>query len=168
MVKQFRQVARQIGLNSDVQKTVTLASIIEKETSVPEETPMVASVYYNRLQTNMPLQADPSVIYAELLKGTYTGALITPTCNSTPRTTPTSTQGYLRDQLRVRERPRSKRRCTPAQPTTFISSVMATDTTVLLSRWKNTIATSPHIEKRLRGNNLLVSRGSKRLANIND
>lgn len=75
MVKQFRQVAGQIGLNSDVQKTVTLASIIEKETSVPEETAEVASVYYNRLEKNMPLQADPSVIYAELLKGTYTGAL---------------------------------------------------------------------------------------------
>ncbi len=75
MVKQFRQVARQIDLNSDVQKTVTMASIIEKETSVPEETPIVASVYYNRLDKNMALQADPSVIYAELLAGTYTGAL---------------------------------------------------------------------------------------------
>ena len=75
MVRQFRQVARQIGLNSDVQKTVTMASIIEKETSVPEETPVVASVYYNRLDKNMALQADPSVIYAELLAGTYTGAL---------------------------------------------------------------------------------------------
>jgi UPF0755 protein len=75
MVKQFRQIARQIGLNSDVQKTVTMASIIEKETSVPEETPIVASIYYNRLDKNMALQADPSVIYAELLAGTYTGAL---------------------------------------------------------------------------------------------
>jgi UPF0755 protein len=75
MVKQFRQVARQIGLNSDAQKTVTMASIIEKETSVPEETPMVASVYNNRLDQKMPLQADPSVIYAELLGRAYTGAL---------------------------------------------------------------------------------------------
>jgi UPF0755 protein len=75
MVKQFRQVARQIGLNSDAQKTVTMASIIEKETSVPEETPMVASVYNNRLDKKMPMQADPSVIYAELLGRAYTGAL---------------------------------------------------------------------------------------------
>jgi UPF0755 protein len=75
MVKQFRQVAREISLASDVQKTVTLASIIEKETAAPEERPLVASVYSNRIAKNIPLQADPSVIYAELLAGVYTGAL---------------------------------------------------------------------------------------------
>jgi UPF0755 protein len=85
MVKQFRQVAEEVGLitndhgspdvKKDVQKTVIMASIIEKETAVPEERPVVASVYYNRLAQNMALQADPSVIYAELLSGTYTGAL---------------------------------------------------------------------------------------------
>jgi UPF0755 protein len=75
MVKQFRQVAREIGLTSDVQKTVTLASIIEKETAAPEERPLVAGVYNNRLAKNIPLQADPSVIYAELLQGAYSGAL---------------------------------------------------------------------------------------------
>jgi UPF0755 protein len=75
MVKQFRLVAEQTGLTIDVQKTVTMASIIEKETAVPEERPMVASVYYNRLGRNVALQADPSVIYAELLDGSYAGAL---------------------------------------------------------------------------------------------
>lgn len=75
MVKQFRQAAREAGVSSDVSKTVTMASIIEKETAVPEERSLAASVYYNRLQKNIPLQADPSVIYAELLQGTYTGAL---------------------------------------------------------------------------------------------
>ena len=75
MVKQFRQVAREIGLNGDLQKTVTMASIVERETAVPEERAMVASVYYNRLDKRIALQADPSVIYAELLQGTYTGAL---------------------------------------------------------------------------------------------
>jgi UPF0755 protein len=80
MVKQFRQVAEQIGLTAsrpgtDVQKTVTMASIIEKETAVPEERSVVASVYYNRLARNIALQADPSVIYAELLNGNYAGAL---------------------------------------------------------------------------------------------
>ena len=75
MVKQFRQVAGEIGLTEDVQKTVTLASIIEKETGVPEERPEVASVYANRLANRIPLQADPCVIYAEQLRGTYGGAL---------------------------------------------------------------------------------------------
>ena len=80
MVRQFRQVAEQIGLTAsgqgtDVQKTVTMASIIEKETAVPEERSVVASVYYNRLARNIALQADPSVIYAELLNGSYAGAL---------------------------------------------------------------------------------------------
>jgi peptidoglycan lytic transglycosylase G len=90
MVKQFRQVAREIGLtpdaqntdaqntgvqNNDVQQTVILASIIEKETAAPEERPLVASVYYNRMAKHGVLQADPSVIYAELLQGSYSGAL---------------------------------------------------------------------------------------------
>jgi len=75
MVKQFRQVAREIGLSTDVERIVTLASIIEKETAIPDERPLVASVYYNRLSKNIALQADPSVIYAERLQGSYGGAL---------------------------------------------------------------------------------------------
>jgi UPF0755 protein len=84
MTKQFRQVANQIGLISksdspgpghDLHSDVIMASIIEKETAVADERPLVASVYYNRLQKNIALDADPSIIYAELLAGSYTGAL---------------------------------------------------------------------------------------------
>lgn len=75
MVHEFRQVAQQIGLNSEVSQVVTMASIVEKETAAPEERPRVASVYYNRLGHRMALDADPSVIYAELLAGTYQGSL---------------------------------------------------------------------------------------------
>ncbi len=108
MVKQFRQVAHQIGLTptatamaeggsphimvqltahespasgpgndppNELERTVIMASIVEKETSVPEERALVASVYYNRLEKKIALDADPSIIYAELLAGTYQGAL---------------------------------------------------------------------------------------------
>jgi UPF0755 protein len=60
---------------SEVQRTVIMASIVEKETAVAEERPMVASVYFNRLSKNIALDADPSIIYAELLAGSYQGAL---------------------------------------------------------------------------------------------
>ncbi|MGA2236734.1 MAG: endolytic transglycosylase MltG [Terriglobales bacterium] len=75
MVHQFREVAQEIGLNADVPQVVTVASIVEKETAAPEERPIVASVYYNRLAQKMALDADPGVIYAELLAGTYQGSL---------------------------------------------------------------------------------------------
>jgi UPF0755 protein len=83
MVRQFRQVANQIGLiqaqtsmpSGELHRAVIMASIIEKETAIADERPLVASVYYNRLAKNIALDADPSIIYAELLAGTYTGAL---------------------------------------------------------------------------------------------
>jgi UPF0755 protein len=60
---------------NELERIVIMASIIEKETAVADERPLVASVYYNRLQKRIALDADPSIIYAELLAGTYTGAL---------------------------------------------------------------------------------------------
>jgi UPF0755 protein len=75
MVKRFRKEAQSIGMVGDFARTVTLASIVEKETAVPEERPIVASVYSNRLEKKIALDADPCVIYAHLLAGTYRGKL---------------------------------------------------------------------------------------------
>ena len=52
---------------------VTLASLVEKETGKAEERPLVAAVYRNRLDKNMAMQADPTVVYALVKAGTYDG-----------------------------------------------------------------------------------------------
>ena len=75
MVRRFEQESRQIGLTENVHAVVTMASIVEKETAIASERPLVASVYYNRLQRHMPLGADPTVAYAALLNQRYRGAI---------------------------------------------------------------------------------------------
>lgn len=47
----------------DIYDTVTMASIIEKESSLPSEYPFISSTYHNRLQIQMRLQSDPTVLY---------------------------------------------------------------------------------------------------------
>ena len=75
MVRRFRQESGQLGLTTDFHRVVTMASIVEKETAVPTERPLVASVFYNRLRRNVVLATDPSVIYAALLAGRYDGVI---------------------------------------------------------------------------------------------
>ena len=57
----FKKREKELGWNT--YKVVTLASIIQKETYLPEEMPLVSAVFHNRLKIGMPLQADPTVIY---------------------------------------------------------------------------------------------------------
>lgn len=59
------------GLN--LHETVTLASIVETEARLPQERPLVASVYLNRVQKQMLLGADPTVIYALKLANRWNG-----------------------------------------------------------------------------------------------
>lgn len=72
--KQWRELQRP-GETAAVHDIVTLASLIEKETAVPEERPVVASVYLNRLRQGMQLEGDPTTIYAALLEGRYRGVI---------------------------------------------------------------------------------------------
>jgi UPF0755 protein len=81
MVTRFRQVfpealrreAAEQGFS--VREAVTLASIVEKETGKPEERPLVAAVYRNRLKIGMGLQCDPTVIYGLQRARRFTGNL---------------------------------------------------------------------------------------------
>ena len=77
MVKRFRGVwkpdwtDRARSLNMSPREIVTTASLIETEAKLAEERPLVASVIYNRLQKNIALAVDSSVIYASKLEGKW-------------------------------------------------------------------------------------------------
>jgi UPF0755 protein len=75
MVRQFQLEALALDLTGDVHRTVTLASLVERETPIAIERPMVASVFENRLAKGIPLETDPTVIYAALLRGQYRGTI---------------------------------------------------------------------------------------------
>jgi UPF0755 protein len=75
MVKRFRQAAEQVGLTGNVHTVVTVASLVERETAVDAERPLVASVFQNRLARNMPLMTDPSVIYGLELQKQWRGTI---------------------------------------------------------------------------------------------
>jgi len=75
MVRRFRTMATEIGLKENVHNVVTLASLVERETALERERPLVASVFENRLAKRMPLMTDPSVIYGLEVRDQWRGAI---------------------------------------------------------------------------------------------
>lgn len=79
MVRRFERAwqpswnARLDSLRLSRHDIVTLASIVEKEAKLPEERPVIAAVYHNRLRAGMLLQADPTVQYA---RGQHTNRVL--------------------------------------------------------------------------------------------
>ncbi len=83
MVRKFREALANVLPNGSegsdppvsIGSMVTLASLVERETPKPGERPLVAGVFTNRLVKNMPLQCDPTVIYALQMDDEYKGTL---------------------------------------------------------------------------------------------
>jgi conserved hypothetical protein, YceG family len=81
MVEKFRRVwkpdwtAKAKAIGRTPHEIVTIASLIETETGVPAERPIVASVIYNRLSKNIPLGIDMTNIYIAKMQGRWDGTI---------------------------------------------------------------------------------------------
>ncbi len=81
MVDEFKAVFEEAWrtrtpiLQTSPRQVVILASLVEKETSIPEEKRLVSAVFHNRLKIGMKLDCDPTIIYALKLKGAWEGRL---------------------------------------------------------------------------------------------
>ncbi|MGZ5515261.1 MAG: endolytic transglycosylase MltG [Candidatus Aminicenantales bacterium] len=82
MVAEFREIfdagrrRRAAALGMSIRDVVILASLIEEETALPGERPLVSAVFNNRLKIGMKLDCDPTIVYALKREGRYTGRLL--------------------------------------------------------------------------------------------
>lgn len=81
MVRRFREVWNSLPQRESpprgfsAEQVVTMASLVERETGIAEERGVISGVFYNRLRRGMPLECDPTVIYALELAGRFRGSL---------------------------------------------------------------------------------------------
>ncbi len=76
MTAKFREVWSSLNPGAaNVHDTVTLASMVEREAKLPQERPLIAAVFANRLRIGMKLDCDPTTIYAALLENRYRGTI---------------------------------------------------------------------------------------------
>jgi len=75
MTEEFRARWKALGGTGNVHDVITLASMVEREARRPEERPLVASVFQNRLTSGMRLDCDPTTVYAALIEHRYRGAI---------------------------------------------------------------------------------------------
>ncbi len=151
MVKRFRQEWAGIessaqpagaGMSLPLQQTVTLASLVERETPKPDERPVVAGVFTNRLRQHIPLQCDPTVVYGMELTGDYSGLCRPPTYTMSRRTIRICTLVCRQGRLPIPARRRYALRWLPNRQTIYtlwptrrvvISSVRRLRSTITMS-----------------------------------
>ena len=75
MTARFREAWSGLHAGADPHRTVTLASLVEREAKLPGERAQIAGVFENRLRLGMKLDCDPTTIYAALLDARYRGAI---------------------------------------------------------------------------------------------